>query len=204
MAALPEIPYNEHLIIFDFDCTLTTKHFYHFMNINNKILDSKVLEYIDDIDNFKKVIETGCNNITDIFKQILINEFFGGNERLEKLKEVLQKLKEYNCRIIIASKGKHNQIISLLKCLGLFEMFDEIHGDLSTKIELIYEKISNKTKYLYYFDDDRRDNDSLIKTYGNPKSIGLEKPFFEISTLDKFGYSIQYNFFILFKLFKFI
>ena len=197
-------PYNDHIIIFDFDCTLTTKHFFSFFKNNNYgLLNKKNLDKIADIEIFKQNILD--NKINEEEKQIIIEEFFGESDRFAELKQTLKKLKEIGCKIIILSNGITVHIIALLKCVELFNLFDEIIGlyeEGYKKNRILNDIISNKEcKYLYYFDDDRKENDALI-TFFMKNHIYEKltpKPYIEMSYLSiKLGeelFKVQYNFF---------
>ena len=199
--------YNGHLIVFDFDCTLTTKHYYYFMNKNNinhqtklPILDTKITDTIDDLDKFRNHIRNNETSLVE--KQIIIDQFFGGDSRFQKLKDVLQTLKDRGCHIIIASRGKKEEIIALLKCVGMLDLFNEIYGQPTSKTFLLFNKMNRiECKYLYYFDDDRTENDTLINDFREDKALKKEnmENNFEVSIItiltSNLSHNVEYNFF---------
>jgi hypothetical protein len=116
------------------------------------------------------VIDVG--SFLDEEKKIITDNFFGQSDRLDKLRKILEKLKEYNYEIIIASKTEKNIIVLLLKFSNLFSLFNYIYGSDYIKNKnlgingLISEKINtNQYKYLYYFDYDHKQNNHLLEKY---------------------------------------
>ena len=205
MAAHMERTYNDVLVVFDFDCTLTTKHLFYFMhprvgNHEDLKLSDQTMDIIQsDVELFKnhimgKGIKNNDYTLSDIEKSVLINEFFGGEERLSLLKKKLKELKKNGCDIIIASYGFKKEIIRLLMHVGLNDMFDEIYGHKELKgpkRNLLNDKIK-LYKHLYYLDDDNAEHLEFIK---NPdiKPLG-EDPYNFYLTYGYNSTNVKYNF----------
>jgi hypothetical protein len=149
---------NLKLIIFDFDCTLTTRHFYNWINH----LERKQI---------RERLEKGQSTQED--KHFYIETFFGGMERLRALARTLQ---EVNALKIICSKGLRPQIEQL--CLLVFG-----HKLFHTLFYLVYARITedqfpndlqkdifiknlirlNEIQSVIYFDDDPNDHKRLVQ-----------------------------------------
>jgi len=169
---------EKHLVVFDFDCTLTTKHYYHYINDykyfrTKEQWKSEVLEFRRD-----ELIHTlNTRAINEEHKNILINEFFGGEERFNLLVSGINKLRQQGCTIIIASRGKKSEIENLLYCIEQSNLFNKIFDREMDKTKLILTNITNGDyKAIYYMDDDSREHEKLL-------DIILETPIHESSNI---------------------
>jgi len=157
------------LIVFDFDCTLTTKHFYYFMNDLESFNNNPLWESIELKNNYEVLrhnIENGDLSLPD--KELLINEFFGGNERLQSLISMIETLKSDGCTVRIASRGYKSQIIAFMKNLGLSHLFadDHITGIEKDKSQLLNEYIQQLVyDHIFYIDDDSKEHNGLLNFY---------------------------------------
>lgn len=143
-------------IVFDFDCTVTYRHMYFFLN---------------DVDNFNKMYEVpGMNKdqiraLSNAIRSIyiknkkfvshdkliqdklslpsdsILNKFidiiFGGFERVDILNKFLKRYHENGIDLHISSRGHLREIILALRITGLFDYFTTIHSTLD---KLIYQK----------------------------------------------------------------
>ena len=191
--SLPDKLLNGTLIVFNFDCTLITKHLYYFLHeLENINFDSKFGPIPLDIKALRNDFKN--NNITPTVKTHMINHFFGGNERIRKLKEFLTDLKKNGSYIIIASFSFEGDILKLLNKVGLGDFFDEIYGRHNLllnsklgKIGLLYNFISNKQyKNLFYFDYDSRDHSALKYKFPDVKHI--DTSYFTTAKLNHVNY----------------
>jgi len=169
-------------IVFDFDCTLTTRHWYYFLNDLNKFLEMYKNDPVikgyqkDQLTMFRENILN--NNTFDI--AILINLFFGGYERIGKLTNLFSALKRYNYDMYISSRGISSQVSNALYKSGLYNYFTMIHtvldGNLlfiqtgvtekylAPKNQFIYNKLFMEYNYrkLIYLDDTNDENLQLL------------------------------------------
>jgi hypothetical protein len=193
-AAVPMIPpLSKTLLVFDFDCTLTTKHFYRYMDdlvYFNKTwginTNGTVSALMTNSDRIKEMIMTMKPSPQD--KELLINEFFGGQERYAALYNGLTNLKSRGCKIIIASLGIKVQIDALLNCVDMQNLFDEVYGAPLHKEELIAQKINTmQFTNVFYADDDNTQHIQLLKNF-KINSEPIDFPLFNQWMLDNVKY----------------
>jgi len=185
---------NNTLIVFNFNCTLTTNNIFDFLNGKLEIKSDTI-----DINELKKKLNEDTiiiDSFLDDDRKFIIENFFGGNERLDKLEIILKKLKKYYYEIIIASNTKKNIIVLLLKFSNLFSLFDHIYGREDIKAEnlgingLLSDKINSKQyKYLYYFDHKQDEHKFLLEKY---KIVG---PKLENNFISANLNNVEYHFF---------
>lgn len=164
---------NKIIYVFDWDCTITTRHHYIFMNdpvsfikmyytneeykkINDKYL-AKTSSIVEKGDNARgaldvlatEELEINTKKITTymgILDQPILTyivELLFGIHRFFALRDMFQVLHNKNIKIIIISNGVYNQIIKLLKIL-LYS-----RDDILAKIDIIARNISGGYRYLY-------------------------------------------------------
>jgi len=137
---------NDKCIVFDFDCTLTYRHYHYFMinqsaflkkwSLGNEYIDyykkinniqydedivNKFLIYLKELPN--KIIQ---NNLTENDKQILITIIFGSHKRLHVIKSMLRVLKKNNYDIYLSSRGYCDNLIKMLMLCNLYKYFKRI------------------------------------------------------------------------------
>lgn len=172
---------EKHAIVFDFDCTLTTTHFYNKVStIVNEILNNHFAknitlnsEYVCDFtmliarfmlndikeDEFSVDFKESTLYKTSNIKQICIDTIFGGTERFEILRKFFDELKQ-NGELYISSRGNCDHILWLLKKVELSGYFKEINAnDDSDDSRCTVTNKSNfihglRYKNIYYIDDD--------------------------------------------------
>lgn len=189
-------------IVFDFDCTLTYTHYFYFLNMFDQYVKNS---WYEDITKNKKLITTdeldkiafdvkknGGNTkgeylITKTDKSTLINIFFGGITRFERLMKMFETLyDELEYDIYISSRGQCENILSLVYAVGIAKYIVEIDAHTETgnkkckenggKVEYISGILSQKYYNIMYVDDDNteymeikhdtRSRHSDIKYYG--------------------------------------
>lgn len=192
---------NGRCVVFDFDCTLTYTHYFYFLNMYQLYKDPQKGPWYKEVTENKGFIKS--SELDDIASRIenmygmpkgeylvntcmteeqLINIFFGGSDRLNRLKNMLQTLQDNGYDIYISSRGNCENILSLVRKVGISEYFVEIDagyptGDLKCnyndgKIEFITYILAKTNKYnniMYVDDDDQEYN--IGDPYGdNPKA----------------------------------
>ena len=189
-AAAAPVQLVDAVFIFDFDCTLTTKHFFYFMNDHTRFCTKHADSTLctrNDL-NIQNAIDT--SNYNNEIKQILIEEFFG-TERFVDLKAFLQNIKDSGGKIIVASRGYKTQIVNLLLYIGL-DIFDTIFDRNTNKVDVLQYYL-DRAKYLFYFDD-TPDEHNIFNTYGNNlfQKISTTTPMFDVFSLMNPGRFIEY------------
>jgi len=125
---------QKRCVVFDFDCTLTKEHWWKTMNWDNYKMrlsvdgwdqESKTLLFIDSINYRQRLHES--KNLPKAIK--LLEYIWGGNERLEKIKGFLKKLKENRVDIFVSTNGQANEVEGVLKASEVgIDIFGYIHG----------------------------------------------------------------------------
>ena len=123
-----------------------------------------------------------------LIKQQIINYFFGGQERFNKLTEFFQLLIHKNVTLHIASRGNRKIILSMLRIIGWSNYFTDEHVDANyddTKPYISKDKyilnLLNNSDSVYYFDDDNLENDTLTEM-SSDFTIKERKPLFNSYT----------------------
>ena len=188
-------------VVFDFDCTLTYAHSHYFVsnidyfckvknwinsydktslkNLSEKVWDLISGEELDDLSNTQE-------------RNMLVNIIFGGQDRLQQIREFLTQLQKMSCELFIASKGLFITIEQLLKFVELDSFFMPTEERISAnKGPMEYSKgefimvlhKENPDAKIYYIDDDSTehkdflqeepDADQFYSYYG--ENIGLKK-----------------------------
>jgi hypothetical protein len=146
--------------IFDFDCTLTYRHFYLFYYNYNKFKSRYNIFSKYDILQYKFV---NNNILSKNEKEDIINLIFN-RIRYVKLAEYLTYLKQYG-ELVISSRGTRNSIIRCLEVCNLIDFFDKenIHGNEKKKDELILKKLRNNINIIYI--DDNHEEHNIIESH---------------------------------------
>jgi len=206
---------SEKLIVFDFDCTLTINHYFHFIHNNSDKINKAYSERFKS-DNIKEFIGKILNeNLNQDETDFVIEHFFGGYYRLKILKNLLKKFRRDSYEVLIASRGVKNHIYILLKIAELYQYFDEINygtndtfeyepgksqypiaGVRKNKEELLLEKIkSNRYKNIYYFDDDPQECKSFLGKFNHSNKVKLDNDYYDSYKLTFEGFQFEFNFF---------
>ena len=177
-------------VVFDFDCTLTTRHMYYFFvsivefikmypSFNNKQTISIKSELTHIIDNNKYVSKELKDKFVDIF--------FGGYERVKSIENMLKIIKQKNIKLYISSRGEHKYIKKSLEILNWIQYFslisshdgvislDDTYADYktNTKIPFFEKYIFPYTRHVLYIDDNRCEFD-IMKSNKTAKYNGYE------------------------------
>lgn len=199
-------------VVFDFDCTLTYTHYFYFLNMFQQYASSRNPWYVDitknknlitmdELDKLALDIEENGNDskgkylVEKIDKNTLINIFFGGETRFQRLVKMFDTLyNELEYDIYISSRGQCENILSLIHAVGIAKYIVEIDANAETddikckynggKTEYILGVLSQKYYNIMYIDDDNteyleinydiRSGKSNIKYYGFDE-INLKK-----------------------------
>lgn len=210
-------------IIFDFDCTITSRHLYYFLNDSAKFIeiykgiDSEKLHitasYINSLqwqNGIALDYATLANTVLDIDKndaEYFCEIIFGGDERLELLKNFFKTCQEKNIEMHISSRGNLRNIILALKISGLLKYFNSIHCTIDKKIyyrdgktenfnfskdTLIFEMLKNSYDILFYIDDTNTEHERL-KKYLDILDENPEYDFYAYRAQDKYKYYLFIN-----------
>jgi hypothetical protein len=155
---------NNKVFVFDFDCTLTARHLFHFLHNENifKTLYNK--EYTDE---FYKIIKKYFDGI-DVEKSVMddvkvkfIDLIFGSEKRLESIKNMFTHIGRDN--VYISSRGYRTEINQVLKFVGLDEYINHynIYGNEKFKSTLLCE-LSEINKSVFYSDDDLTEHNNFV------------------------------------------
>lgn len=166
-----------NIYVFDFDCTLTLRHFSYLVNNNQQFLSMypeinyKISTYPKYAENFYKMVDIlyningNPNTVPDDIKTMIIDVIFGDMNRFNKLKNFIAKLKQENT-IIISSRGIVEQINYLLEIIK-FNNFDMVYGNKYHKTSVLSYYLNNMLNtynYLFYVDDNSEEHFEFIKT----------------------------------------
>jgi hypothetical protein len=171
MSTLPSVAPTssdrEILFIFDFDCTITSRHFWGLMMGDYKVKPEDVERA-----SFLKhhyINQSGTANAT-IFDDIpeggkvqLVEYIFGSIDRLKWIKQFLCRLREVagpGARIEIWTRSFKSQVENLLRkdYIDLFDCIDRIRDRShfgADKSALLSEKMRAKYPYIFIFEDSK-------------------------------------------------
>lgn len=118
-------------VVFDFDCTITSRHLFKTTRNINK--------YVDD---WKK--ETGKDMVPEPFyeEKGFVDYIYGSEKRIFDLMNFLQVLKDFNCYLHIVTNSEVCDVENTLESAKLLPYFSSIYG------------MSGVEKYIKYFDPD--------------------------------------------------
>ena len=206
----PEKPSQEqakekmpYIIVFDFDGTLTSAHWFYFINKFNEFkitwLRHTDIQTQENLLSISRKINENINDLSELVlneneNDILIDKFFGGHHRLKMLKAFLTQLKNKSHQLCISSNGRCNEILFLLRLAKIDTFFELKNGEYlinahggSRCVEADKDKYmislynKNKNMIIVYIDDDNTYHERLkdqipvnkYKYFG--KNIGLLK-----------------------------
>lgn len=178
------------ILVTDFDCTLTYVHYFHFMNnragvfFNTDNWDSHFST------NFGRSLYENTEPFNAGNVNHLVTLFFGSRQRLVNLKIFLSIFKNFGYEIHISSRGVCDDIIDLIKKVGLNEYIDQINSAskksnnnciISSKVPYITSLLKDRNvEKVVYIDDDDAEH-KILQTLNSPKymyfgsNIGLYK-----------------------------
>jgi len=173
VAALPVVLQS---YVFDFDCTLTTRHLYYF--VNNL---SNFIQVFPDVTSETRLTLAQINRlhgwINDYFsgrdsfftnhsqnKEQFINLIFGNEKRITKLGNMFKAIGINN--LYIASRGIKEQIIKVLDLVGLggYVKQENITGGEVNKVHVLNRLISLGN--VFYADDDSEEHGVFVSSHG--------------------------------------
>lgn len=158
--------------IFDFDCTITMRHFFHLINNKSEFLKlysdkPEVIENVGYLLTQKNYFLGSETSLPDgTYKNKFITTIFGNQERLNALKEMFSILQTKG-EIIIASRGLKNQIIKCLNFVGINSpdniliKEENIFGGVN-KVDILMDKTSKSN--VFYVDDDHTEHNIFFKS----------------------------------------
>jgi len=155
------------VIVFDFDCTLTSIHYYYFRKgllidpvTKGYDIDPSDLRFLETLKILKLQLEAGETGL--FAKQAIIDHIFGGAQRFESLCQFLQRLSVQN-DLRIASRGNPEQILELLDIIKLRRYFpdNKVTGSETSKVTLIQFLLQHSN--VLYVDDDREEHERILR-----------------------------------------
>ncbi len=164
--------------IFDFDCTLTVRHLYYFLNNLSifKELYSKLLNDIDINDvNIEQLhafakyhlkLDTVSSSLDlTTGKELFIKIIFGSQDRIEILRKMFTDIGKDN--LYIASRGIKEQIIKTLDFVGLDGLIksENITGGNINKTIILKEHIIKEN--VFYADDDNEEHNNFVQEFSD-------------------------------------
>ena len=135
------------LFIFDFDCTITSRHFFGLMMNDDKVnpvdLDDVKMLRPFIVDNFGR-LNASIKEISKEYQNKLINYLFGSKERLDWLHQFFQELSKLpNVQIEIWTRSYCSQVENILT---------KDYIDLQKYFNKIVDRKSFKSKKMFYLD----------------------------------------------------
>ena len=178
-------------VVFDFDCTLTKRHFYHFLNnqskfkklYNKEFTDWKKIKELKE--RVKPYFEDRSCFISDNDIKSILNIIIGGINRLKIIKSMLNKLYNNKVHLHISSRGFTNEIYKFLRLYNLENYFNFVNGCRNTyillndkngdkyikntiktngKIDFFKRFIIDRYNFITYIDDDQKEH-NIMKKY---------------------------------------
>ena len=147
--------------VFDFDCTITFRHFFAFLNnldvfkgmySKSHVIDNEEVDLIYNTvyGYFKNTEQT---KIADDIVNKFINLIFGSKDRLDNIKYLINTLQSTRQCVYIASKGIRDEIIKCIELVGINIALTNITGrDDRNKVDVLQLLYSNNN--VFYVDDD--------------------------------------------------
>ena len=151
-------------IVFDFDCTISSRHLFHTIRSGEQYLKDvkkychnenghvdiytgRILNWIDKIES--DFVHERPNKDTYAYKpsecgfasaQTFLYYLFGGKERIYDLRNMLNSLKDNGSTLHISTKGIVSEVIECLKGIGLLDKFEYIDGyDNNYENKVVYK-----------------------------------------------------------------
>jgi predicted HAD superfamily phosphohydrolase YqeG len=159
---------NKKCVVFDFDCTITTKHWYWFTTD----LSTFVQKFGDISDQFncrEKILECLKTKITYTLsfgeRNWIMMSFLGGYDRMAYLKDMFKTLTTNGCTLYILSRGNKSHIDTFLNITGLNLYFssENVYGHEMRK-DLFLKKLINKYEKVTYIDDDDTEHLAFLRS----------------------------------------
>lgn len=163
--------YDDYIMVFDFDATLTARHLYWFLQgepqfnrlYNNVHYDSSIAHKLRD-----------NQNLTVDENNYIVDTIWGGRARLEMIRQMLTLLHKNNITLMISSNGNVSQIKQTLKMVDMLHFFHTISGSgghiyptnrglYVGKVQFLEGFVLKPNTKVAYIDDDSREHDQLRK-----------------------------------------
>ena len=185
-------------IVFDFDCTLTKRHWYLFNNNIDSFYRLYTRKGVPDVvrldislDELKDIKMQYLDNPADEIIEKVIDLIWGSKERVSLLKRFLVDLRDnYSIKMFISSRGLVDQIEQGLDLIDIRDFFDNYQGTsspqrLKHKLDSVSDVCSNprdKETFILdclfgddyynviYIDDDHTENRTITRQFSTLKS----------------------------------
>ena len=159
---------NKKCVVFDFDCTITTKHWYWFTTDLSTFVQ-KFGNISDQFNCREKILECLKTKITYTLsfgeRNWIMMTFLGGYDRIAYLKDMFKTLTTNGCTLYILSRGNKSHIDTFLNITGLNLYFssENVYGHEMRK-DLFLKKLINKYEKVTYIDDDNTEHLAFLKS----------------------------------------
>lgn len=171
LTTLRTVPPLDLIYIFDFDCTLTKRHFYYYMHelkkFNELYPDVSVDPgtYFDVWTVMSEYLNDRTDTIKDDIKYVLIALIFGTDERINAIRSLFERITKD--KLYIASRGNKKHIIKMLELvdLGHLVKHDHITGGDVSKVNVLARNIPAHN--IFYADDDHSEHEEFLKKYSS-------------------------------------
>ena len=182
-------------VVFDFDCTLTTRHLYHTIRSGDKFLADLIVPKATEWDDISKQLvkkiqdwedQLSIANFSDCQYDELFNRSFaeylkgaldfskwlmGGDQRLLKLTGLLSGFAKFH----ISTKGLVSEVKELLHNCGLLQFFNFIDGfDDAIEKRVVYQVQKEKYMINTAYHDKRAFILALMKSNPTAKIVYLD------------------------------
>ena len=159
------------IVIFDFDCTLTMRHYYHFLRNQNLWKDMyRGYEY----NSVTASVILGLGTIPEQSKEYIVDAIWGGHDRVENIRELLKYLKTMGYDLAVSSRGKKYEIATALNIIDCKKYFSVIQGSdgvlsqdgvsqYSRKTDFIKRYVFKNYDKVIYIDDDSDEHKEVTK-----------------------------------------
>lgn len=194
--------------VFDFDCTITFTHWFHFIHNFDRYMAITNNNYLkgcyEDLKNLSDKINLGIKNtkLTSYEKQLLINNIMGGYERIHILKTFLALLINNGYSLFIASRGCLKDIVYLLEIsnidIKLFKAINAQHFcnnkncryNYMSKEMFLYTLYNKGYNVIRYIDDDDTEHIKFKDIVDDNKYIIIDYVYYGNDTI-KLGKECQ-------------
>jgi hypothetical protein len=166
---------RDKVYVFDFDCTLTGRHFYYFIHnfgafesmypsSSDKYLRMRKNLYNFYAGYFKNNEELDKSEDLYYNKVMFLNLIFSGLHRIKIIKEMFERIGKEN--LYIASKGDKEQILKLLSLAELrsFIKDENVYGNEMAKDKLLKDIFLYKNRDLFYADDNHEEHNKFVSS----------------------------------------
>jgi hypothetical protein len=190
--------------IFDFDCTLTVRHLFYFLNnlaefkklysteLTSISISEDVINNIYIFARYHLKLDDTSSTINEVEgKELFIKIIFGSQERIEILKNMFTDIGTDN--LYIASRGIKDQIIKTLDFVGLGGLIksENITGGGTEKTKILNDHIVKEN--VFYVDDDNTEHLDFVRVLGT--NLRLTRENTSINTYTHIPTNTTYKFY---------